>query len=473
MKRALLSIPVVIIGLLAFALVNAQEEDTCPGLIYEAIAQTSDLCDGTIRNEACYGHQNVDVTLRDSATSFAAPGDITELGAIERIQTLPLDVSLAQFGIVLLRAQADLPNTIPGQNVTLLLMGDVTVEDQSTEVGGASPMQAFIFTPGVGASRCEEADYNTIAIQSPENVVVNLTINGAEIELGSTAVLIGDENLMDMLIIEGEGMIRTAEGEQTVAAGQWSQVALEDGMAAGAPEEPVPFPPERVSHLPLGLLDAGRNLAFGKPVTASNALETDPPENVVDGDVSGDRNWNAGDYAPPQWIEIDLEREYPVAAIRMLTSQFPPEPYDPTVHEIYVAGEDRNLRLVHTFSQETQDDQWLEFRPDLPLMGVRYVRVRTTSTIHWVSWGEIEVIGAGVPRCIINAESTVNLREGSGLDYELVTTMPAGERRFATGQAEDDQGFTWWRLQGGNIWVRDDVVREEGACGSVPVIVPE
>jgi len=473
MKRAFLAILVGIIGLLAFSLVSAQE-DTCPTLIYEAVAQTSELCDSTARNEACYGHQNVDVSLRDSGASFTTPGDITELGSIERIQTMPLDTALSQFGIVLLRAQADLPNTIPGQNVTLLLMGDVTVEDQSTETG-ANPMQAFLFTPGIGTSTCEESDYNTIAIQSPDNVVVNLTVNGAEIELGSTAVLIGKEEgrVMDMLIIEGEGVIRTEEGEQTVTAGNWSQVALEDGLAVGVPEEPVPFPPERVEHLPLTLLDAGRNLALGQPVTASNALETDPPENVVDGNISGDVNWNAGDHEPPQWIEIDLEREYPVETIRMLTSQFPQEPYDPTVHEIYVAGEDRNLRLVHTFSEETQDDEWLEFTPDIPLMDVRYVRVQTTSTVHWVSWGEIEVIGSGFAGCVINADSTVNVREGAGISYPLVASMSAGEQRLATGQAEDADGFTWWRMRGGNIWVREDVVRASGSCDSVPVIAAE
>ncbi len=469
MKRASIWFMSIAAALLAFALVNAQEE-TCPGLIYEAITQTSTLCDSTARNEACYGHQNVDVTLREDGTNFAAPGDIAALESIDTIHTLPLDDALQQFGIVLLRAQADLPNLIPGQNVTMLLMGDVTMQDQSAEVEGVQPMQAFLFTPGIGASRCEELDYNTIAIQSPENVTVNLTVNGASIQLGSTAVLVGDETMMDMLIVEGQGSISTEAGSQTVAAGQWSQVALEDGMAVGAPADPTNFSPERIAHLPLDLLNAGRNLALGKPVTASNSLDTDPPENAVDGEVSGSFNWNAGDFEPPQWIEIDLEREYPVASFRLLTSQFPPEPFDPTVHQIYVAGEDRNLQLVHTFSEATQDDQWLEFTPNAPLMGVRYVRVLTTSTIHWVSWGEIEVIGAGFVGCVVTADNTVNLRAAAGTDSEQVGSLVAGERRTVTGRTEAADGFTWWRLAA-NTWVREDVVREEGMCDRVPVVM--
>ncbi|MCA9914769.1 MAG: discoidin domain-containing protein [Anaerolineae bacterium] len=457
--------------LLAFALVNAQE-DTCPGLIYEAIMQTSDLCDTTARNEACYGHQNVDVTLREDGTNFAAPGDIAALESIDTIHTLPLDDALQQFGIVLLRAQADLPNLIPGQNVTMLLMGDVTVQDQSTEAEGIRPMQAFLFTPGIGTSRCEELDYNTIAIQSPENVTVNLTINGASIELGSTAVIVGDDSVMDMLIVEGQGTFSTDSGSQIVAAGQWSQVALEDGMAVGAPADPTEFPAERIAHLPLELLNAGRNLALGKPVTASNALATDPAERVVDGEVSGNFNWNAGDFPPPQWIEVDLEREYPVASIRMLTSQYPEDQLDPTVHQVYVAGEDHNLRLAHTFSQETRDNQWLEFTPDTPLDGVRFVRVLTTSTIHWVSWGEIEVIGAGFQGCIVHADNTVNLRVSASTDAEQVGSMTAGQSRTVTGKTEASDGFTWWQLDA-NTWVREDVVREEGNCDRVPVVMGE
>ncbi len=470
-RRAIVLFAVVVLGLLAFTLVNAQEnaseDETCPGLIYDAIAQTNDLCGSTARNEACYGHQNVDASLRAAEVRFDAPGDIATLAAIERIQTQPLDTGLAQFGIVLLRAQAGLPDSLPGQNVTMLLMGDVTVQDESADMEGMQPMQAFVFTPGVGVSRCETLDYDSIAIQSPDNVTVNLFVNGAEIELSSTAVLLATEAELDMLIVEGQGSIRTAEGAQTVSAGEWSQVALDESRAVGAPAAPSAFPPERIAHLPLALLDAGRNLALGKPVTASNAMETDPPENAVNGLATGGDNWNAGDHEPPQWIEIDLEREYPVAAIRAFTSQFPPEPFDPTVHEIYVAGEDGNLRLVHTFREATQDDQWLEFRPDVPLMGVRYVRVRTTSTIHWVSWGEIEVIGEGFGGCVVSADATVNLRGGASTDAEQVGTLAAGEQRFVNGQTQDDQGFTWWHLRGG-AWVREDVVREDGACSTVP-----
>lgn len=470
MKKILLFGIVLFLGLLIGVLVTAQEE-TCPGLIYEAIIQSNDSCEATSRNEACYGHQNVDATLRTTGSTFAAPGDIAALADLAVIRTLPLDTALNQFGIVLLRAQADLPNTIPGQNVTMLLMGDVTLEDQSS--ADERPMRAFVFTTGIGASRCEDLDYDAIAIDSPENVTVNLTINGAEVELGSTAVLFTTENELDMLIVEGQGTIRTDGGSQTVSAGQWSQVTLEDSMAVGAPADPTDFPPERIAHLPLALLNAGRNLALGKPVTASNSQPTDPPENVVDGETSGNFNWNAGDNEPPQWIEIDLGREYPVAAVRMLTSQFPPEPFDPTVHEIYVAGEDRNLRLVHTFREATQDDQWLEFQPDFALTGVRYVRVQTVSTIHFVSWGEIEVIGAGIPGCAITAANVVNLRGGPGTNFEQVGTLSASESSGINGQAQDADGFTWWRLQGGGSWVREDIVEESGACDRVPRIPTE
>lgn len=55
-----------------------------------------------------------------------------------------------------------------------------------------TPMQAFYFTTGLGAPSCQDAP-NALVIQGPENVKVNLNINGADIEIGSTVVLKSSE----------------------------------------------------------------------------------------------------------------------------------------------------------------------------------------------------------------------------------------------------------------------------------------
>lgn len=51
-----------------------------------------------------------------------------------------------------------------------------------------APMQAFYFTAGLGQASCSEAS-GTVFIQGPNNIVVDLEVNGAEISIGSTIAL--------------------------------------------------------------------------------------------------------------------------------------------------------------------------------------------------------------------------------------------------------------------------------------------
>jgi hypothetical protein len=78
-----------------------------------------------------------------------------------------------------------------------------------------------------------------------------------------------------------------------------------------------------------------------------------------------------------------------------MTSQYPEDQADHTVHQVWGAGPDHQFTLAHTFDGVTRDDEWLTFTPSSSLRAVRYVRLETTETIHWVSWEEIEVISAG------------------------------------------------------------------------------
>ncbi len=55
----------------------------------------------------------------------------------------------------MLRIQANLPDTMPGQNVTILLFGDVSIYNADSEDDETyGPMQAFYFRAGVGDAPC-------------------------------------------------------------------------------------------------------------------------------------------------------------------------------------------------------------------------------------------------------------------------------------------------------------------------------
>lgn len=458
-------------GSLFISVAVTAQSDTCPPLIYESIVQTNEVCNTTGRNQICYGSTSIDVQIRDNADiSFAQPGDLSALDEVESIQTSALDVINEEFGIALMQVQANVPNSLPGQVVTFLLMGDASVTDSASD--GQRPMDAFQFRTGIGAPSCEDVNFDTLVIDSPDGLVVTFNVNGIDVELGSTAAFIGKpDNVLDMLVVEGEGIV-TANGESvTVTAGNWTQIQMDDAgtTAIGTPVDPTPFSPERIAHIPFDLLSTGQNVALGKPVTASNSLSTDPPENVVNGLATGADNWNAGDLAPPQWIEIDLLRSYAISQIRMLTSQFPSDEFHPTVHSILVRGDNESdYREVHVFAEDTRDDQWLDFTADTAIPNVRYVRVLTTSTIDWVSWGEIEVYSAGFLACTVTANnSAVNLRSGAGITFDQTGTLVFEDSAIVQAFNTDADGVIWWQVAD-ESWLRSDLVESIGACARVP-----
>src|SRR5262249_19004022 len=52
-----------------------------------------------------------------------------------------------------------------------------------------TPMQAFYLRTGIGEPECAEAPDNGLLVQGPENININITVNGADIELGSSGML--------------------------------------------------------------------------------------------------------------------------------------------------------------------------------------------------------------------------------------------------------------------------------------------
>jgi hypothetical protein len=196
----------VSLGLLAGgpARLAAQEGAACPAIVGTALDMAGEVCAGLGRNTACYGHDRVEAILRaeDGGLAFAAPADRVPLAALETLHTAALDESTEEWGVAVLHVQANLPDTLPGQAVTMLLMGDASLEDASTEDAAPgtatppaestpqatpAPMQAITFHSGLGGATCQEAA-GSLLVQSPEGMEVALTINGLDVQLGSTAL---------------------------------------------------------------------------------------------------------------------------------------------------------------------------------------------------------------------------------------------------------------------------------------------
>jgi hypothetical protein len=458
LKRGLWVLASLILG----AGVLAQATD-CPEFMYEYIEQTAALCAATGRNEVCYGSNAIDVQLTDTAAAFGEPGDITALSNVDSIRTSGLDEASQEFGMALLQVQADVEGALPGQVVTFLLMGNVSVDGINE---GEAPMQAFRFNTGIGAPTCESSNYDALMIDSPDGLTINFTVNGVDIELGSTAIIVGKpDNKIDMLVLEGQGRV-TAMGQTVeVNEGFWTQIPMDvetGNEAVGAPEEPVPFGLPRVVHLPLNVLYAGQNIALNKPVQADAALEANPATNLVNG-IEED-SWQAE--AGGRTIEIDLLQEYSIDSIRVKTV----EGIDPTVYHVFVGDAAGNYVLAESLSPDMELDGWLSFESPIPLLFVRHIRIETSSETA-IGLAEIEVYATGFYGCVVSAAAAnteaTNLRAEPNTSAEILGVFEATDRAIAVGQSLDGDGQTWWELEGG-AWIRGDRVVGRGSCTFLP-----
>jgi hypothetical protein len=268
-------------GLLSIAVI-AQGAD-CPVIVQTALDSLDETCVETGRNEACYGNTLIHLQTQADAEmdSFDNPGDTIALSDIEKMTLTPLNEEAQTWGMALMKLQANIPDTVPGQNVTFLLFGDVEIDNAVLDgESGFTPMQAFYFKSGVGDAGCEEAPENGLLIQTPSGIEeVFLNVNGANISLGSTAFLQAganddneDEFELSISVLEGQGMIESFGEIRPIPAG--SQVRVETDRnfnVIASPDNPVPYKFERYGQLPIRVLE--RQFDIQPPLTEGQLAE--------------------------------------------------------------------------------------------------------------------------------------------------------------------------------------------------------
>lgn len=226
MRRWLVVAVFVMLSVVVTTGITAQE--TCSALISRALGQLSDNCGNLSRNTACYGFNNVLATFFEplSQDVFSQPDDRVELADLQSITTSPLDVQTSQWGIAVIKAQANLPDALPGQAVTFMLLGDVHLQTGVEQGSDMKPMQAVYFTTGIGDTKCSDAPQSSLIIQGPKDITIDLRVNGADIQLGSTAVFRSTEdNAMECGVIDGAAHV--GKDGQVIPAGLAARVPLD------------------------------------------------------------------------------------------------------------------------------------------------------------------------------------------------------------------------------------------------------
>ena len=152
----------------------AQSE--CPALVEFALNSTDQFCVETGRNQACFGHVNLSAEAQPDADSFefVEAGDVVNVATIRSLRLSTLDTASGVWGVVLMRVQANLADTTPGQNVTFMLFGD-------TEIRNAAQSVAEQNTPTIDGQISSSLDVNVRVGASSDSVVIATISNGTEI----------------------------------------------------------------------------------------------------------------------------------------------------------------------------------------------------------------------------------------------------------------------------------------------------
>ncbi len=181
----------ILLLILSVVVVQAQDDD-CPLIVQEALTAVSDVCNPLDRNSACYGANTVEsvtVVQPPPAGFFTLPGDRALLDDLREISPQPLDVTARSFGVAALNVQANVPETLPGQAVLFLLMGDARLTNEvAVDSEEQSAFQSFYFLPRAGRINCYEAE-PMLTIQTPGNLAVNVKLNGVDTEMSPGTLL--------------------------------------------------------------------------------------------------------------------------------------------------------------------------------------------------------------------------------------------------------------------------------------------
>ena len=219
---------------------DAGRRAACQELIDRALQASGDSCEGLGANQVCYGNNTLTAELSQGLQeSFSDRGDKIEVSDLLRLAASPMSVDKNEWGVAVFKVIANLPRSLPGQTVSMVVFGNTTLE------GSSGNLESFYFTSTLGQIECDQVPFDGVVISMPDGAGVTFTANGTEIMLMGDASLKATKNgSMDISILKGAASVAANGESQTIAAGQKTSLSWEDR------EEPLPsarHPPHKRS----------------------------------------------------------------------------------------------------------------------------------------------------------------------------------------------------------------------------------
>lgn len=218
----------------------AERNASCQALIDRTIQASDNYCSGTNSNTACYGNNTLRAELVPNTTRrFSERGDIIAVNQLSRLSASPLNLDLNEWGIAVFKVVANLPRSLPGETVTMVVFGNATLENKSES---SDSLESFYFSSELGQIVCEKIPFDGLMITSPDGSGIHFSVNGAELTLMGNASIEAIKNgEMKVSVYQGSARIVANGQEQYFGAGQSSSVQLggENGVESiSAPSEP-------------------------------------------------------------------------------------------------------------------------------------------------------------------------------------------------------------------------------------------
>jgi hypothetical protein len=224
----------------------AQNNASCQVLIDRALQASGNSCGGTGSNQVCYGNTTLQADLEAGTTQrFSERGDVIAVNELRRLFASPLNLNTNEWGIAVFKVLANLPRSLPGQTVTMVVFGSANLENTSGN------LESFYFTSELGQITCQKVPYDGLLITTPDGSGIRFSINGAELTLmGSASIRAIKGGDMEVTVYKGSGRLVSNDEEQYFGAGQKVSVQLggEDGnQSISDPSAPQPLGPEELN----------------------------------------------------------------------------------------------------------------------------------------------------------------------------------------------------------------------------------
>lgn len=421
----------------------AQDGDDCPAKVLLAMARAGSACQKLEADQACFGNGLVTATFQTSSSDFTlgAAGDRVPVSAVQALQ---IGGAADEWSVGLLQIRADLP-AMEQRSVTLIAFGQVEIENQVPMIP-----EITVSATAVLYIRAEPSDSADILKEMGlrETVTANgRTADGQWLrvmipgttELGwvSTGVITTTGSITALNVVDENTPYSPPFQVSTL------QTGVDDALCESAPESGLLIQtPNTDNPVTLAINGVWIHLAATVHLQAGETMVL----SVLDG-YAEIENGGAMVYVPAgARIVIPLDSTGLVSTGSSMSA----EPYVlADLQGLPLNNPPYRLVLVEPLSQEMIDALAAEhFAPTPTPLPPEVIEQQQS--------------------CVRKLREDVSLWAGPGTYYEVVNTLPAGQRVRPVLETTDADGLVWWQLSNSG-WVQARSVEATGDCSPVPL----